>query len=58
MRPDLQEHASPEIPGNVASALLWKEMTRDELTMATHDTALAIAAEAYGLQVVGSAGKR
>jgi predicted nucleic acid-binding protein len=38
---------------HLATALLWKEMTREDLTMATHDDALAIAAEAHGLPVVG-----
>jgi uncharacterized protein len=39
---------------HLATALLWKEMTREDLTMATHDVALAIAAEAHGLPVVGA----
>jgi hypothetical protein len=38
----------------LATALLWKEMTREELTMATHDRALALAAHAHGLPVVGA----
>jgi uncharacterized protein len=38
---------------HLATALLWKEMTAESLTMATHDGALAIAAEAHGLPVVG-----
>lgn len=38
---------------HLATALLWKEMTRENLVMATHDSALAIAAEAHGLPVVG-----
>lgn len=38
---------------HLATALLWKEMTREGLTMATHDGALAMAAEAHGLPVVG-----
>jgi hypothetical protein len=38
---------------HLATAVLWKEMTREDLTMATHDGALAIAAEAHGLRVVG-----
>ena len=38
---------------HLATALLWKEMTREDVTMATHDGALAIAAEAHGLPVVG-----
>ena len=40
---------------HLASALLWKEVAREELVMATHDRALAIAAEACGLPVVGAA---
>ncbi len=38
---------------HLATALLWKEMTGEDLTMATHDAALAMAAEAHGLPVVG-----
>jgi predicted nucleic acid-binding protein len=39
---------------HLATALLWKEMTAERLTMATHDDALAIAAAAHGLPVVGA----
>jgi predicted nucleic acid-binding protein len=39
---------------HLATALLWKEMTAENMTMATHDGALAIAAEAHGLPVVGA----
>jgi len=39
---------------HLATALLWREMTSEDLTMATHDGALAIAAEAHGLPVVGA----
>lgn len=39
---------------HLATALLWKEMTREDLTMATHDVVLAIAAAAHGLPVVGT----
>jgi predicted nucleic acid-binding protein len=38
---------------HLATALLWKEMTRADLVMATHDGALALGAQAYGLSVVG-----
>lgn len=38
---------------HLATALLWKEMTRDNLVMATHDEALALGAQAHGLDVVG-----
>ncbi len=33
---------------HLATALLWKEMSRVELTMATHDAALGLAARAQG----------
>jgi predicted nucleic acid-binding protein len=39
---------------HLATALLWRDMTRADLVMATHDTALALGAQAHGLQVVGS----
>src|SRR5262249_51396201 len=38
---------------HLATALLWKELSRVELTMATHDGALGLAAKAHGLPVVG-----
>ena len=38
---------------HLASALLWRESTGEELTMATHDRALAIGAEAHGIPVLG-----
>jgi predicted nucleic acid-binding protein len=38
---------------HLASALLWKEMSQAELTVATHDGALGLAARAHGLPVVG-----
>lgn len=39
---------------HLATALLWTEMTGKNLTMATHDGALATASTAYGLAVVGA----
>ena len=39
---------------HLATALLWSDMTSLPLVMATHDVALAIAAKAHGLTVVGS----
>lgn len=39
---------------HLATALLWKEMTRADLVMATHDGALALGAQAHGLSVVGA----
>ena len=38
---------------HLATALLWKDETRTDLTMATHDAALALGARAHGLHVVG-----
>jgi len=38
---------------HLATALLWKDLARVDLTMATHDGALALGARAYGLRVVG-----
>ncbi len=38
---------------HLATALLWKDLARADLTMATHDTALALGAQAHGLRVVG-----
>lgn len=38
---------------HLATALLWKEMRRVDLVMATHDEALALGAHAHGLPVVG-----
>jgi uncharacterized protein len=38
---------------HIATALLWKEMSRVDLVIATHDQALALAAQAHGLPVVG-----
>jgi predicted nucleic acid-binding protein len=39
---------------HLASALLWRESTGEELTMATHDRALGIGAQAHGIAVVGT----
>ena len=39
---------------HLATALFWKEMTRVDLVMATHDAVLALGAQAYGLPVVGA----
>lgn len=38
---------------HLATALLWRERTGLETVMATHDSALAMAARASGLHVVG-----
>jgi predicted nucleic acid-binding protein len=38
---------------HLATALLWKDMTRAEFVMATHDATLALGAQAHGLAVLG-----
>jgi predicted nucleic acid-binding protein len=38
---------------HLSTALLWKQMMRAELVMATHDQALAVGAEAHGMAVIG-----
>jgi predicted nucleic acid-binding protein len=40
---------------HLATAMLWREAAGTELVMATHDVALATAARASGLRVVGMA---
>ena len=39
---------------HLASALLWRETTAEDLIMATHDRALGLAPLAHGLRVVGA----
>jgi hypothetical protein len=39
---------------HLATALLWREQRGDDIVMATHDGALATAARACGLVVLGS----
>ncbi len=39
---------------HLATATLWKEQTGRDLSMATHDVALAVAAKASGLRVIGA----
>jgi predicted nucleic acid-binding protein len=39
---------------HLASALLWKEALGTDPVMATHDKALALAAQAHGLKVLGT----
>lgn len=39
---------------HLSTAILWKERSQSDLVMATHDTALGVAARACGLQVVGA----
>jgi predicted nucleic acid-binding protein len=38
---------------HLSSALIWQELTGEELAMATHDRALALGAEAHGMHVLG-----
>jgi hypothetical protein len=40
---------------HLATALLWTEMSHKDLTMATHDSVLGLAARAYGMRVMGVA---
>lgn len=39
---------------HLATALLWQETRGDELVLATHERALALAARASGLHVIGA----
>ena len=39
---------------HLATALVWRDRTQQELVMATHDDGLAIAARAFGIQVLGA----
>ena len=39
---------------HLATALLWRDSREDDLALATHDRALALAARASGLTVVGA----
>jgi predicted nucleic acid-binding protein len=38
---------------HLSSALLWREVTGENITMATHDRALALGAQAHGMKVLG-----
>ena len=40
---------------HLSSALLWQEVTGEQLMMATHDRALALGAQAYGMRILGMA---
>jgi uncharacterized protein len=39
---------------HLASAILWRDTTGELLTMATHEKALALGAEAYGMPILGT----
>jgi predicted nucleic acid-binding protein len=41
---------------HLATALLWRETTGENLVVATHDEALALGAQAHGLTVIGVIG--
>jgi len=38
---------------HLSSALLWRDATGEDLTMATHDRALALGAQAHGIKTIG-----
>jgi predicted nucleic acid-binding protein len=38
---------------HLATAMVWRDTRRQELTMATHDKALALASRALGMEVIG-----
>ena len=42
---------------HLATALVWRDRTKEELVMMTHDGDLATAARAFGIDVLGSAPK-
>jgi predicted nucleic acid-binding protein len=39
---------------HLATALVWRERTRQPLVMATHDAALGLAARSFGFEVIGT----
>lgn len=39
---------------HLATAMLWREVEQDEIEIATHDEALALAARAIGFKVIGA----
>lgn len=59
--PSVLERAAQPLPTvlgtldaiHLATALLWRELHREQVTVATHDLALARAARASGLEVLG-----
>jgi predicted nucleic acid-binding protein len=61
LEPTILDRASQPMPTelgtldaiHLSTALLWKEMTGVQPTVATHDEALAVAAKAHGLRVLG-----
>jgi uncharacterized protein len=61
LRPPILARASEPFPSpigtldaiHLATALVWRDRTGRELTMATHDSGLAGAARAFGIDVLG-----
>ncbi len=61
LRPPVLSRASEPLPTplgtldalHLATALIWRDRMRDPLVVATHDAALALAARAFGFEVVG-----
>lgn len=41
---------------HLATALVWRDRTKQELVMMTHDGGLATAARAFGIQAIGAGG--
>jgi len=39
---------------HLATAILWRDQTAEPLLVATHDTALALAARSHGFKVIGA----
>lgn len=60
--PSVLERAAQPLPTvlgtldaiHLTTALLWRELHREQVTVATHDLALARAARASGLEVLGA----
>ncbi len=61
LRPPVLSRASEPLPTplgtldalHLATALIWRERTADPFIVATHDGALALAARAFGFDVIG-----
>ncbi|MBI3262812.1 MAG: type II toxin-antitoxin system VapC family toxin [Acidobacteria bacterium] len=61
LRPPVLSRASEPLPTpigtldaiHLATALIWRDRMRKSLVVATHDAALALAARAFGFEVLG-----
>lgn len=61
LRPPVLSRASEPLPTpigtldaiHLATALIWRDRMRQSLVVATHDAALALAARAFGFEVLG-----